>query len=50
MIVTNILKSTIKFTTNNLPKYSYGRFILENPRVEKKTRIEALREFLNKTR
>ena len=47
MIASNILKSNI---VKNLPKYSYGRFILENPRVEKKTRIEALREFLNKTR
>lgn len=50
MIVSNILKSTIKFTTNNLPKYSYGRFILENPRREKKDRLRALQEFFDKTR
>ncbi len=47
MIVYRILNSNI---IKNLPKYSYGRFLLENPRAEKKDRVRALQEFLNKTR
>ena len=58
MIVSNILKSNInininigiKYLPKYLPKYSYGRFLLENPRAEKKDRVRALQEFLNKTR
>ena len=46
MIVNNILRSCFK----KLPKYSYGRFVLENPRAGKKDRLKALKEFLNKTR
>ena len=46
MIVNNILRSSFK----KLPKYSYGRFVLENPRAGKKDRFKALQEFLNKTR
>ena len=56
MIVNRILKSNIninigiKYLPKYLPKYSYGRFLLENPRAEKKDRVRALQEFLNKTR
>ena len=52
MIVNRILRSNININIGikYLPKYSYGRFVLENPRANKKDRIKALQEFLNKTR
>ena len=52
MIVYRILNSNININIGikYLPKYSYGRFVLENPRAEKKERVRALQEFLNKTR
>lgn len=46
MLINRILKSN--FT--KLPKYSYGRFIFQNPKSAKKDRIKALKQFLNKTR
>ena len=46
MIVNCILRSN--FT--KLPNFSYGRFVLENPRAKKEERIRALKEFFNKTR
>ena len=52
MIVNRILRSNININIGikYLPKYSYGRFVLENPRANKKDRVRALQEFLNKTR
>ena len=50
MIVNNILRSSFKITIKDLPKYSYGRFVLEFKTSGKKDRLKALQEFLNKTR
>ena len=50
MIVNCILRSNFTIAVKTLPNFSYGRFVLENPRANKEERIKALKEFLNKTR
>ena len=41
-----LAKNVIK----SFPKYSYGRFLYENPKATKSKKIKALQDFLNKTR
>jgi hypothetical protein len=45
-----MLKTKITKIINHLPKYSYLKFLLSNPKASKEERKKAIKHFLDSTR